>query len=1534
MSDPLAAILAKVRSWESASPQEKAQYQSKPPAPVAPPPQATQPDDYATNLHRTVSANLASIGVDPAVLGPAPAQQSSNTYRLPGMGAAGFPEIRQAAPKQDEGGGFLSKIGGALSDYGDFAKGFANPGDALLHPGRTLADSRDALGSAAGVLSSAGHHVAGPVGGSFLDSSGDFDTNPLHFAANVGSAEMRANPLSRIGMGLANQENPYGSGANDQYNRVQDSNLPVGAKVAFSALSDPQTYMGGPKAGLGFAAGSGVGAQLSQDAPGWAQGPIQLGAGIAGATLAHNPGLALKPVRAGVRLNEAITERIPTAERAAESFAPRRGAVDAQGNPLTFDALGGGSTYEVRPGDPLYHGSPNPIEGPALNPSLRGDKALNLGPGAYLASDSEMANWYVRDRLSGDVPPGANVSEWTPRRESQLLEWQNWVTPEEKRRIQDALDAAATRPTESLGKPPGPAGVFWTPGNQSGESVYKEIRGYAPSGADADAFAAKVLHDAGFDGISHGREKTIFDPSQLEPRVNQQARQRLMQGDEATTNVLGRVGGGAPEDFASPEERANLVKALRDAGISDADLVKEGLIEKPAAGGRSSSPPSAPAPAMSAKPAFEPKPFDIPGQPAGAVAAEGDAAASRAALDFAQGEHSLRLGENVAGAEIGQGRAAQVGAYRAAFQDALNRGATPQEAGAQALEAARGGMRQTFAEGIQAEHFPALEAQAASEYAAGTISDYEHMQIAQDLRDLQAGKKWGLQPAEYRLWQKVFGGEVADKMAASAGGGKAPVWAAKNPATTMPMDLGDQTVAVQPPMFGESGIVEPDSGQYLAEQAGTSVREIQPRLLDNPDAPALGLDVQHPLTADEIANPQRGRSNPFSTAINQTSDVLREIATFGHAGIIGLHGFARMLTNPKAWAEEIAALPKAWRDPAYVQQAEQAGRQAMEEMQAGLTPLMERAGLRIAGPNTGELGGSILRKIPGVGNALRRNEAGYTAVTTAFRRGKAMELVRLQQDANEAAGLPRAITQAQANQIANYTNHFTLTTTSTSNPLLNAILWTPKMLGAQVGLLRDVAGKGPIGLQARKDFAQILGETVTSVFAANLAASGGKDLWGPGLGRDVPQDRDELRRLVGDSSFGKVQIGDQKFSPFGPFDAQVRTAFKVSADVAKGDPAAVQGDAGQWFRNHMSPIMSLATDLITGKDWRGEDVSPASLAKGHLLPIASQQSADLVDNLIHGNAQNSLGDTLGLALSAKSSPVTAADQLDEIAQRQFGQNFFNIEPFQQDQVKQAHADLWKAAVDAGNTQRQQSIAKKAELATQQDAANAELLAGKITPKDFANQTHDRKMQLLGAESIIYGDKKVKPPTDPAKFDAFIAAGQTPRDRLFRAIDVNTGADGQPDWDKVDAWKAKQSTADQAYIDRNTGLGGTPLERLRSKLSAEYNALPIYRGYTADQGRAIDTLVTDAKARAKGGRSQAPDDTQVLSAMRQLAKGRGIAESSPGFVAARRAVLGILSQDTGRASYRKAHPEYALVGSQAALTPQAIAAIQKKMGAIQ
>lgn len=413
--------------------------------------------------------------------------------------------------------------------------------------------------------------------------------------------------------------------------------------------------------------------------------------------------------------------------------------------------------------------------------------------------------------------------------------------------------------------------------------------------------------------------------------------------------------------------------------------------------------------------------------------------------------------------------------------------------------------------------------------------------------------------------------------------------------------------------------------------------------------------------------------------------------------------------------------------------------------------------------------------------------------------------------------------------------------------------------------------------------------------------------------------------------FAAIQVGGgHSIAIGGPF-----RSFVKAIAPAPGSEVPGTGLAKYAYGKLNSPI-SGSLNLLRDQDFKGDSIKGHGSAAEQILRSVAYGFEQVAPTTIGAASAGirtgaspvtTATDVGGQFLGANPSIASASESLNQVARDYPGSNgkdFFNLEPHQQDELKKLHPDLYRQYLASSSDQRQQADATRTTLQTQQQASDDQLLAGQLSPKDWKDQQTARRNQLKGAEDIIYANKKVKAPTDPAAIEGFIKAGPTPRDRYMRAIDSFTDATGTPDWDKVDQWTAAQPKADQEYVDRNTGLAGTPIEKLRRQLSREYYALPTIRGHSADEAFALSDLMAKVNNTAGKGAS----DVKQLQALRKVAGADGTDKKLEQL--ARQHILGRLKVDPSRDRYKAKHPEVALLTAQAPLTSQQVAAVRAKL----
>lgn len=448
--------------------------------------------------------------------------------------------------------------------------------------------------------------------------------------------------------------------------------------------------------------------------------------------------------------------------------------------------------------------------------------------------------------------------------------------------------------------------------------------------------------------------------------------------------------------------------------------------------------------------------------------------------------------------------------------------------------------------------------------------------------------------------------------------------------------------------------------------------------------------------------------------------------------------------------------------------------------------------------------------------------------------------------------------------------------------------FAPRFFQSQLEMITKAVSDGGIeGQVARRMLLKMVGAATVLTVAANEA--GGrpisyKDMFDP----ENP-------------NFLRFRVKGQDVSLLGPWASLAKGLIRSVSPVSP--KALVTGDVGNvlrkpdpkyLLRSKSSPVLGMAWDIISGETFIGEDARNPEYFLRSLLPFSVAEVG-----------RDSLTNTAIGMTGIKASPISPTENLDRVSKAKFGANFYDLEPHQREEIKEEHPDLWARAVEHGNSQRQRAEALRVEFEEQQTLSDQLLLSGEITREDWAAQMRSRRDELRFRQAEIYGDKK---PSD-----------KTPRERYFKAIDSFTDQTGAVDWESVDRWLTEQPKADQEYIERNLGLGGTELTRKYRELTRQYYELPRYRGYTSDEASAIDAVVQEARNIARGDSLAAK-----LGALRKV--GQRMQVDPEILSGARRVFLGLITETNDRAKWRKAHPESALFLGRGTLTEQDIEAL--------
>jgi hypothetical protein len=154
---------------------------------------------------------------------------------------------------------------------------------------------------------------------------------------------------------------------------------------------------------------------------------------------------------------------------------------------------------------------------------------------------------------------------------------------------------------------------------------------------------------------------------------------------------------------------------------------------------------------------------------------------------------------------------------------------------------------------------------------------------------------------------------------------------------------------------------------------------------------------------------------------------------------------------------------------------------------------------------------------------------------------------------------------------------------------------------------------------------------------------------------------EDLYERVPNSNFMRVRYAGRDWSMFGTWDSILR----VMMATASGDPVG----AG---RPLMSGSMSVATDLLSGRDFQGKPVlrsgqaiknDPGRFAEWvgeQVYPFAAEEMPSAVGRVASGEFAEGMTTIVGEVVGAKSSPLSLRERRDVLAQSILGRDYDDL----------------------------------------------------------------------------------------------------------------------------------------------------------------------------------------------------------------------------------------------------------------------------------
>lgn len=296
------------------------------------------------------------------------------------------------------------------------------------------------------------------------------------------------------------------------------------------------------------------------------------------------------------------------------------------------------------------------------------------------------------------------------------------------------------------------------------------------------------------------------------------------------------------------------------------------------------------------------------------------------------------------------------------------------------------------------------------------------------------------------------------------------------------------------------------------------------------------------------------------------------------------------------------------------------------------------------------------------------------------------------------------------------------------------------------------------------------------------------------------------------SDFGKGHVGNTRFDFWGGYQPIVRYSTQLIMDERKttSTKRVIPIDnrletVGRFFQSKLAPTTGLGVDILRGETVLGDELKPdvdtlAEQVFARNVPFFMQ---DVIESFTESGMLVGAATTPASFFGIGTSSFSSTQQLLE----QYGLDI--AEPNERLQILAEKPELAEELVrrnELSATQGSEAAQRRVDqdaireqYGIQQQSADSLFLNGEMSAGQWRDQRKIIKTASRASIETLY--RNVEP-----------SGEETALDRFFTAIQAATNDAGQVDWDGVDLWRSQQSAADNGYIERNTGLKDTELEK--------------------------------------------------------------------------------------------------------------------------
>lgn len=278
---------------------------------------------------------------------------------------------------------------------------------------------------------------------------------------------------------------------------------------------------------------------------------------------------------------------------------------------------------------------------------------------------------------------------------------------------------------------------------------------------------------------------------------------------------------------------------------------------------------------------------------------------------------------------------------------------------------------------------------------------------------------------------------------------------------------------------------------------------------------------------------------------------------------------------------------------------------------------MEQSKLYVADPHNPKLSAkeeqfmnNLAEKIPFVGKLIKGSERAYVSYLNKMR----VDLFQQGVDVLEQQGKTFANSPEDYKGLASWVNNSTgrgkIGVLETAAPVLNSVLFSPRLLASRINLMNPVYyAKLPkeVRISALKDITKFVGFGLSVLAIAKLA------------GADVENDPRS-------SDFAKIKIDDTRYDIWGGFQQYVRFFSQIITGQSKSTNTGKLEDLsgsglfgatratilGRFLRGKLAPIPAISLDFLSGRKATGEPTTVSGEIEGGLTPLIYQDIKSMI----------------------------------------------------------------------------------------------------------------------------------------------------------------------------------------------------------------------------------------------------------------------------------------------------------------------------------